>query len=157
MPPRKRAAEEALAGPRRSSRRTSTKSQYFEADYDDSDEPGKDSDTAEPQPKRKRGRPPKKKPALAKEDSEESYNEKEEQEEPEDEDEDSDDSDAPPKVTIIPLPKLISPGGVPYEDAKVHPNSMEFLKLLKAHNERPWLKCEQRWPWPLLYLKLTII
>ncbi|KAH6900762.1 hypothetical protein B0T10DRAFT_36799 [Thelonectria olida] len=139
MPPRKRTADEAVAGPRRSSRRTSTKSQYFDGS-DDEDELAKGAEQVEPPPKRKRGRPPKKQ-VREKEESEESYQDQDEkQEELDDDVEDSDDSDAPPKVTFIPLPKLITPGGVEYEDTKVHQNSMEFLKLLKANNNRPWLK-----------------
>ncbi|KAK7409001.1 hypothetical protein QQX98_008820 [Neonectria punicea] len=138
MPPRKRAADEAAAGPRRSSRRTSTKSQYFDGSDDELN--SKEVEETEPPPKRKRGRPPKKLVAK-KEDSEGPYQDQEpEQEDKEDDDEDSDDEDAPPKVTFIPLPKLLDPGGIEYEDEKLHPNTVLFLKELKANNRRPWLK-----------------
>lgn len=59
--------------------------------------------------------------------------------------EDSDeelDEDAPPKVTFIPLPKLRDAGGIEYVDHRLHQNTLEFLKDLKANNRRPWLKCE---------------
>lgn len=138
MPPRKRTADESVAAPRRSSRRTSTKSQYF----DDSDEVNskevEEVEEEDLQPKKKRGRPSKKQ-TPKKEESEEPYQDEEEQQE--DDDEDSDDSDAPPKVTFIPLPKLLDHGGIEYEDAKLHPNTVLFLKELKANNRRPWLKC----------------
>ncbi|KAK7433154.1 hypothetical protein QQZ08_000085 [Neonectria magnoliae] len=137
MPPRKRAADEAVAGPRRSSRRTSTKSQYF--DSSDDELKSKEVEETEPPPKRKRGRPPKKLVAK-KEDSEEPYQDEEQEQEDEQDDEDSDDSDAPPKVTFIPLPKLLDSGDIEYEDEKLHPNTILFLKELKANNRRPWLK-----------------
>ncbi|KPM36633.1 hypothetical protein AK830_g9931 [Neonectria ditissima] len=137
MPPRKRTADEAVAGPRRSSRRTSTKSQYFDNSDDELND--KEVEDTEPPPKRKRGRPPKK-PVAKKEDSEEPYQDEEQKQEEDEDDEDSDDSDAPPKVTFIPLPKLLDPGGIEYEDPKLHPNTLSFLKELKANNRRPWLK-----------------
>ncbi|KAH7161363.1 hypothetical protein EDB81DRAFT_343428 [Dactylonectria macrodidyma] len=140
MPPRKRPADEAVATPRRSSRRTSTKSQYFDGSSDELN--AKEVEGDDPLPKRKRGRPSKKeiskKETPKKEDSEEPY--QDEEETPEHDDDDSDDSDAPPKVTFIPLPKLLDPGGIEYEDEKLHPNTLLFLKELKANNRRPWLK-----------------
>ncbi|KAF7547703.1 hypothetical protein G7Z17_g7538 [Cylindrodendrum hubeiense] len=140
MPPRKRTADEAVAAPRRSSRRASTKSQYFEDSDDELNSKVVEEDEEEDlQPKRKRGRPSKKQTPKM-EESEEPYQDKEEQPEDEDEDEDSDDSDAPPKVTFIPLPKLLDTGGIEYEDEKLHPNTVLFLKELKANNRRPWLK-----------------
>jgi hypothetical protein len=62
--------------------------------------------------------------------------------EEEEDDEEEYDSDAPPKVTFIPLPKLRDTGGVPYTDETLHKNTMLFLKDLKAHNQREWLKCK---------------
>lgn len=50
------------------------------------------------------------------------------------------DSDAPPKVTFIPLPKLRDTNGILYTDETLHPNTLLFLRDLKAHNQRPWLK-----------------
>lgn len=133
MPPRKRPAEEVTAT-RRTSRRASTKSQYFEGsdNTEESDAP----------PPKKRGRPSKKQ--AKKEESEEPYEDElaQEPQEDEDEDGDSDDSDAPPKVTIIPLVKLRDTEGIEYEDFKLHKNTMLFLRDLKANNQRPWLKCK---------------
>lgn len=57
------------------------------------------------------------------------------------EDEEDDDSDARPKVVFIPHAKIRDDGGVPYTDDLVHPNTLEFLKDLKANNVRSWLKC----------------
>lgn len=60
---------------------------------------------------------------------------------PTDDDEEDDDSDARPKVVFIPHAKIRDDGGVPYTDDLVHPNTLEFLKDLKANNVRSWLKC----------------
>ncbi|SCO85482.1 uncharacterized protein FRV6_09609 [Fusarium oxysporum] len=131
MPPRKRPADE-ITSTRRSSRRVSaTKSQYFEG--------SEDTEESDAPPPKKRGRPPKKQPK--KEESEEPYEDELAQEpEEEEDDDDEDDEDAPPKVTIIPLEKLRDTDGVEYEDFKLHKNTMLFLRDLKAHNQRPWLK-----------------
>ncbi|KAK0751195.1 hypothetical protein B0T18DRAFT_443755 [Schizothecium vesticola] len=56
------------------------------------------------------------------------------------EEEEDDDSDARPKVVFIPHAKIRDDGGVPYTDERVHPNTLEFLKDLKANNVRSWLK-----------------
>jgi hypothetical protein len=48
----------------------------------------------------------------------------------------------PGKEVFIALPRARSPGGIPYEDSTIHPNTMLFLKELKANNEREWMKCE---------------
>lgn len=66
------------------------------------------------------------------------------QEEVED-DEGEFDEDARPKVTFIPLPKLRDDGGIGYEDDRAHPNTLLFLKDLKANNKRSWLKCKLGW------------
>ncbi|KAM7207289.1 Conserved hypothetical protein (DUF2461) domain containing protein [Naviculisporaceae sp. PSN 640] len=59
----------------------------------------------------------------------------------EEEDEDSElDEDAIPKTTFIPLPKLRDTGGIEYADDRLHPNTLAFLKDLKANNKRSWLK-----------------
>ncbi|KAF5677997.1 hypothetical protein FCIRC_6598 [Fusarium circinatum] len=131
MPPRKRSAEE-ITSSRRSSRRVSTtKSQYFEG--------SEDTEESDAPPPKKRGRPPKKQPK--KEESEDPYEDELVQEpEEEEDDDDEDDEDAPPKVTIIPLEKLRDTDGIEYEDFKLHKNTMLFLRDLKAHNQRPWLK-----------------
>lgn len=56
-------------------------------------------------------------------------------------DEDSDDEARRPKVTIIPLPKAREAGDIPYEDGRIHKNTMLFLKDLKANNNREWMRC----------------
>jgi hypothetical protein len=61
--------------------------------------------------------------------------------EDDDDDEDSDEESRPPKVTIIPLPKAREAGDVPYEDGRIHENTMLFLKDLKANNNREWMRC----------------
>ncbi|KAM0426796.1 hypothetical protein ACHAPT_008112 [Fusarium lateritium] len=126
MPP-KRSAEAV----RRSSRRVSNKSQYFEAS---------ETEESDPPPKKRRGRPPKKQ--VKREPSEDIYEDEpvQEPEEENNDDDDEDDEDAPPKVTIIPLEKLRDTDGVDYEDFKVHKNTLLFLRDLKANNRRPWLK-----------------
>jgi hypothetical protein len=48
----------------------------------------------------------------------------------------------PGKEVFIALPRARSPGNIPYEDGTIHPNTMLFLKDLKANNERGWMKCE---------------
>ncbi|KAG6361202.1 hypothetical protein INS49_009426 [Diaporthe citri] len=159
MPPRKRqaAAPEtpvASAG-RRSTRIGSSgkKSQYFEASSDDEIE---DSTADEFKATngngtgRKRGRPRKnpasrptstgKKKAKIEQDDDDSD---EFQEDGKDEEEDDDnelDEDEEPRVTITPLNKMRGTGGVDYEDDRLHPNTLLFLKDLKANNKRSWLK-----------------
>ncbi|EEP79643.1 conserved hypothetical protein [Uncinocarpus reesii 1704] len=46
----------------------------------------------------------------------------------------------PGKEVFIELPQARDPGDVPYEDETIHPNTMLFLKDLKANNDREWLK-----------------
>jgi len=41
---------------------------------------------------------------------------------------------------VIEIPGIKDPGNIPYEDEKIHPNTMEFLKDLKKNNQREWLK-----------------
>jgi hypothetical protein len=47
---------------------------------------------------------------------------------------------APGTQVIIKRPKPRTPGKVPYSDITIHPNTMLFLKDLKANNDREWLK-----------------
>jgi hypothetical protein len=47
---------------------------------------------------------------------------------------------APGTQVIIKKPKPRTPGKVPYSDITIHPNTMLFLKDLKANNDREWLK-----------------
>jgi hypothetical protein len=47
---------------------------------------------------------------------------------------------APGTQIIIKKPKPRTPGKTPYSDITVHPNTMLFLKDLKANNDREWLK-----------------
>ncbi|KAK3902674.1 hypothetical protein C8A05DRAFT_15289 [Staphylotrichum tortipilum] len=143
------ATPEAPASRRRSQRASTSaqKSKYFEPDSES--EPERD----EPVSKKRRGRgTPAAKPKKAKkarlippdapsDDDGDDY-----QEEPEDAKQDADESDeefdedAPPKVTFIPLPKLRDTGGIEYADDRLHPNTLAFLKDLKANNKRTWLK-----------------
>jgi hypothetical protein len=81
---------------------------------------------------RKRGRPAKETPAKRA---------KAELEHDDEEDEDDSDDDGP-RIEFISLPKLRDTGGIEYEPERIHPNTMEFLKDLKANNTRSWLKSE---------------
>jgi hypothetical protein len=47
---------------------------------------------------------------------------------------------APGTQIIIKRPKPRTPGKTPYSDITVHPNTVLFLKDLKANNDREWLK-----------------
>ncbi|KAL2275991.1 hypothetical protein FJTKL_01399 [Diaporthe vaccinii] len=159
MPPRKRqaAAPEtpvASAG-RRSTRISSSgkKSQYFEASSDDDIE---DSTADEVKATngngngtgRKRGRPRKnpasqppstgKKAKIEHDDDSDEF--KEDGKDEEEEDDDELDEDEEPRVTITPLNKMRGTGGVDYEEDRLHPNTLLFLKDLKANNKRSWLK-----------------
>ncbi|ETS78340.1 hypothetical protein PFICI_10402 [Pestalotiopsis fici W106-1] len=88
--------------------------------------PAGNANDAETPRKKGRGRPPLKK-------------EKPQSEDEEVLDDDSDDDESP-RVEFIPLPQLRDTGGVEYEPEFVHPNTMAFLKDLKANNKRSWLK-----------------
>ncbi|KAH6842781.1 hypothetical protein B0I37DRAFT_436556 [Chaetomium sp. MPI-CAGE-AT-0009] len=151
------AAADAPATRRRSLRVSSTgqKSKYFEA--------ASESDAGEhgntPKKGRGRGRPSKK--AKVEIESDESgddgddYKEEEEEEEEEDDDDvetgeavkpkaeesvEEFDEDAPPKVTFIPRVQLRDTNGIEYTDHTIHPNTLAFLRDLKANNKRTWLK-----------------
>ncbi|KAK2005045.1 hypothetical protein LX36DRAFT_649319 [Colletotrichum falcatum] len=125
---------------------------------DDTNEPESDVDEeeAEPPKKRGRGRPkgqaakPKTKPQpKAKrantlenkkvEEAEDNYQDEQAEEDDEEEDE-GDDFEGERRVTVIPLEKLRPLDGVDYSDESVHKNTLLFLKDLKAHNQRSWLK-----------------
>lgn len=41
---------------------------------------------------------------------------------------------------VIDIPGKKDPGDTPYEDGRIHPNTMEFLGELKENNKREWLK-----------------
>ena len=47
---------------------------------------------------------------------------------------------APGEAVFIKLPKARDDGGVSYEDDRIHPNTMLFLKELHSNNDREWLK-----------------
>ncbi|CAD0052407.1 unnamed protein product [Aureobasidium pullulans] len=47
---------------------------------------------------------------------------------------------APGTQVIIKKPKPRAAGSTPYSDDTIHPNTMLFLKDLKANNDREWLK-----------------
>lgn len=46
----------------------------------------------------------------------------------------------PGKQVFIEKPKPRGDGGIKYAPEKIHPNTMAFLKDLKANNDREWLK-----------------
>ena len=46
----------------------------------------------------------------------------------------------PGKQVFIEKPKPRGDGGIKYAPEKIHPNTMTFLKDLKANNDREWLK-----------------
>lgn len=46
----------------------------------------------------------------------------------------------PGNEVIIKKPKARPAGKTPYQDETIHPNTLLFLKDLKANNERQWLK-----------------
>ncbi|ORY62664.1 uncharacterized protein BCR38DRAFT_346638 [Pseudomassariella vexata] len=107
-----------------------------EVSEDDQGEGSDDAEDSVEPPPRKRGRPAKaaKVTKAAKETPK-----KRAKVESEDEDEDDWDDDAP-RVTFTKLPELRDTGGIDYEDDRLHPNTMLFLKELKANNKRLWLK-----------------
>jgi hypothetical protein len=41
---------------------------------------------------------------------------------------------------VIELPGIKDPGDIPYEDERIHPNTLDFLRDLKKNNRREWLK-----------------
>lgn len=161
MPTQKHKASETpvASGRRRSGRISSSgqKSKYFEGDSEDelasSDYHNIPSTGKIRSNGKKRGRSAKKAAVPSKrakhradaddDDDGDEYAEEDSDAKPETEDEedDEDDEDAPPRVTITPLVKLRDIGGVPYEDTRLHKNTLLFLKDLKANNKRSWLKC----------------
>lgn len=46
----------------------------------------------------------------------------------------------PGKQVIIKKPQARKPGKTPYSNETIHPNTLLFLKDLKANNDREWLK-----------------
>jgi hypothetical protein len=41
---------------------------------------------------------------------------------------------------VIELPRVKDPGNTPYEDERIHSNTLDFLRDLKKNNRREWLK-----------------
>lgn len=41
---------------------------------------------------------------------------------------------------VIELPGIKDPGDISYEDERIHPNTLDFLRDLKKNNRREWLK-----------------
>ncbi|KAJ6788357.1 hypothetical protein PWT90_07297 [Aphanocladium album] len=154
MPARKRAAAESAATDTASSRRRSgrlsntpkKRSSYWEGSDEGSDE----SEDEKPVTKKARvsngrrastsAKKAKKQDSDEDEYTAEAQLAEEAEDEDEDGDEDEDDENRPMKVTIVPLEQMRGEDGVPYEDHKVHKNTLLFLKDLKANNRRPWLK-----------------
>ena len=151
----------ASSSRRRSTRVSSSgkKSQYFESHSDLEDALTSEQEAV---PKRGRGRPKGSTNATTKanakakgpakdqankakrqvlEDEEDAYiSEEEHENEDDDDDDDEADEDAPPKTTFIPHIKLRPDLGIPYMDKCLHKNTLLFLKDLKQHNQRSWLK-----------------
>lgn len=50
----------------------------------------------------------------------------------------------PGKQVVIKKPKARAAGSTPYSDSTIHPNTLLFLKDLRANNDREWLKSEYR-------------
>ncbi|KAK6834414.1 hypothetical protein PG987_009108 [Apiospora arundinis] len=105
----------------------------------------KDEDESDAPPPRKRGRPskaaatPKATPKAASKGRAKAAAASED-EDLDDDDDDDDEFDEENRVTFEPLPQLRDDGGIEYEDTRIHPNTMAFLKDLKANNKRSWLK-----------------
>ncbi|KAK8031031.1 hypothetical protein PG990_000765 [Apiospora arundinis] len=104
----------------------------------------KDEDESDAPPPRKRGRPskaaatPKATPKAASKGRAKAAAASEDEDL--DDDDDDDEFDEENRVTFEPLPQLRDDGGIEYEDTRIHPNTMAFLKDLKANNKRSWLK-----------------
>ncbi|KAK3316429.1 hypothetical protein B0H66DRAFT_294663 [Apodospora peruviana] len=131
-----------------SSSSTIKKSHYFEPESEseselDTKKTSRRKSTAGANGTKKASKKAKLEPELT--DEEDDYKDEEEgaadDDEPNVDDEDEEiDEDAPQKVTFIPLPKLRDTGGIEYADDRLHKNTLAFLKDLKAHNKRTWLK-----------------
>ncbi|KAK4162862.1 hypothetical protein QBC43DRAFT_240146 [Cladorrhinum sp. PSN259] len=149
--------EVAASSRRRSGRVSSTgkTSKYFEEPELDSDSSDYIGPRTRPPPKKSspqkngKGRPSKKakvEETSSNDDDDDEFKDASiEVGEDDDEDEDEDeDEDAPPKVTFIPAIKLRDEGGIPYSDDRMHPNTLAFLRDLKANNKRTWLKANDK-------------
>lgn len=165
MPAQKRRAPATPEAPlssssrRRSTRISSTgkKSQYFEggndSDTTEEDELSTPQSTNDVKNKNKKakitknGRPrgrPAKKAAESEDDTAHAKKEEEDGDDDQEYDDDNDDldEDEKPRVTFTPHVKMRDTGGVPYQDDRLHKNTLLFLKDLKANNKRTWLKCK---------------
>jgi hypothetical protein len=49
--------------------------------------------------------------------------------------------DKEPESYTVRFPQAREAGDTPYADDQIHPNTLLFLKELKANNNRGWLKC----------------
>lgn len=150
MPPRKRQAPDSNP-PASSSRRRSTRisssgqtSRYFEADSDD-DNSSIEGEFSAKRPRKSYGKRGAKRAKIVSDDDDGDDYQEEEAEENGAQDDDEEEEfgeDEAPRVTIIPKPQLRDIDGVPYEDDRLHNNTLLFLKDLKANNNRSWLKRE---------------
>ncbi|KAG9671183.1 hypothetical protein KCU99_g5501, partial [Aureobasidium melanogenum] len=138
-------------GPVRGARRAATKSKYFEPDTENDPEDGSssavvesedDSDISEAlsedeqRPKKRRAPAPSKateSAPTAGEKGKELWRQG------------ASTGLAPGTQIIIKKPKPRTPGNTPYSDTTIHPNTMLFLKDLKANNDREWLKSGGYW------------
>ncbi|KAH0564976.1 hypothetical protein GP486_001639 [Trichoglossum hirsutum] len=50
----------------------------------------------------------------------------------------------PGKEVRIKLPKAREAGDIPYQDDKIHPNTLLFLRDLRSNNDRDWLKLHDK-------------
>lgn len=139
MPQRKRAASTVLDEPRRSRRVTSTpkKSNYFEGDS------GSDDPLGVGKPAKSNGKRASTRKSKLKDDdiASDEYEGNAGGDESGDDGQDDDD-EVDTKVTVVKVPGLRPDGGMEYADGYVHKNTALFLKDLKQHNERTWLKCK---------------
>ncbi|RYP89506.1 hypothetical protein DL770_004376 [Monosporascus sp. CRB-9-2] len=119
----------------------------YESGGDDGDGGDEDDELSPEAPpnKKRRGRPPKqqqaeKKQKTNRQGSKASAAKAKRQETDGDDNDDEGSEDEDGRVTFIPLPQLRDTGGVDYEDGRLHPNTLLFLRDLKANNKRSWLK-----------------
>ncbi|PKS11456.1 hypothetical protein jhhlp_003220 [Lomentospora prolificans] len=147
MPLRKRAASSVIDEPRRSRRISSTvkKSNYFKDG--DSDDP---LTTGVAKKAKGKSTPRGKRREVVEDDISDEYQEEdtadqdEEHDEEEEHEDGGDQDDFATKVTVVKVQSLRPDGGVEYRDDFLHKNTSLFLKDLKAHNEREWLKSNDR-------------
>ena len=147
MAARKRKASETplpAASRRRSQRLSSSSktSRYFEDSSDSGSARAERAASGNKRTPKSRGRTSGgRRGKEASSDEDDAFDAEDAQNADEEDDEDDFDEDLPPKVTFVPLPKMRDTGDVEYEADRLHENTLLFLKDLRAHNNRAWLKC----------------